>query len=271
MYYASLNSGSNGNCYYVGNDTEAVLIDAGISCKETEKRLRSLGLQISKIKAIFVSHEHIDHIKGVEMLCARYSIPVYITEKTIKNSHMRIPKELTFHFRSDVDINIGEIKITPFQKYHDAADPHSFVIECKQDRIGVFTDIGAPCENIKKHFKRCHAAFLEANYDCTMLENGKYPNHLKKRISGNEGHLSNDQALEIFTQYKSDKLRHLLLSHLSKENNTTELVKELFIKNAGDTLITVASRYTHSELFCTGQSSEKKAAPFSTVQLDLFA
>lgn len=271
IFFASLNSGSNGNCYYIGNKKEAVLIDAGISCKETEKRLRSLGISINKIKAIFISHEHIDHIKGAEMLCKKHSIPVYITKNTNNNCRFKIPEHTIVYFNSHEEIQIGDLTIKAFPKHHDAIDPHSFVVEYNNYNIGVFTDIGVPCEQVIKHFGRCHAAFLEANYDDEMLQNGHYPYHLKKRISGDEGHLSNDQALELFIKHRSPHLSHLLLSHLSKENNKPELAENLFRENSAGTLISVACRYNHSELFCIGDDAEKKAAPLKPMQLNLFA
>jgi phosphoribosyl 1,2-cyclic phosphodiesterase len=267
---ASLNSGSNGNCYYIGNKNEAVLIDAGISCKETEKRLRSIGISVSKIKAIFISHEHIDHIKGAEILSKKYSLPVYITKRTKNNCSINVPENKIVYFNSHEEIQIGEIKIKAFPKYHDAIDPHSFVVEYNNFNVGVFTDIGIPCENIKKHFSNCHAAFLEANYDEAMLQNGHYPYHLKKRISGDDGHLSNAQALELFMKHRSPYLSHLLLSHLSKENNRPELAEKLFKENSAGTYISVASRYNHSELFCIGDDAYKKAAPLKPMQLNLF-
>src|SRR6476660_3217303 len=126
---ASLNSGSNGNCYYIGNDEEAVLIDAGISCRETEKRMRRLGLLMQKVKAIFVSHEHIDHISGITILSKKYQLPVYITDTTLQHSGLMIEQHLLHPFATEKIIHIGKLCITPFLKFHDAHDPHSFLIE----------------------------------------------------------------------------------------------------------------------------------------------
>lgn len=258
-FIASLNSGSNGNCYYVGTTTDAVLIDAGISCKETEKRMQRLNLSMSKVRAIFITHEHIDHIKGVEVLSRRYDLPVYITAGTLGNSHMRPDVQRTRSFKAHEPVSIGDMKVTGFPKWHDAADPHSFVIDIDTVRIGVFTDIGAPCEHLAQYFSGCHAAFLEANYDDEMLENGRYPFHLKKRIKGDHGHLSNAQAVELFVQHKASHLTHLFLAHLSKDNNHPDVALNAFLHHAGKTSVSVASRYNESELFhITGATAKPK-------------
>jgi len=243
LYITSLNSGSNGNCYYIGNDKEAVLVDAGISCRETEKRMRRLGLKMDIVKAIFISHEHGDHIRGVEGFAAKYQLPIYITAPTLHHSRLRISERLAHSFRAYEPVVIGSLSVLAFPKHHDAADPHSFVITCNGITVGVFTDIGNPCDHVVANFKQCNAIFLETNYDEQMLENGSYPVHLKKRISGDHGHLSNRQALELFLAHKPDFMSHVYLSHLSKENNNPELVYQLFASRAGKTNIVVASRY----------------------------
>lgn len=249
LFIASLNSGSNGNCYYVGNANEAVLIDAGISCLETEKRMKQIGLSMNKVKAIFISHEHTDHIKSVDTLAAKYNLAVHITDSTLQRSRIRFRKKLTRNFVAYEPVVIGDLIITGFPKFHDAADPHSFIIRHKNTTVGVFTDIGAPCGHVVKHFSQCHAAFLETNYDEAMLENGQYPVHLKNRIRGGSGHLSNKQALDIFIKYRPPFMTHLLLSHLSKDNNNPELVKKLFDEHAENTKIIVASRYEPTAIY----------------------
>lgn len=252
LYIASLNSGSNGNCYYIGNKQDAVLIDAGISCRETEKRMRRLGLSMELVKAVFVSHEHSDHIRGVEVLCKKYDLPVYITPGTYHHGRLSIDDRLVRNFNGQQTITVGALSITSFPKFHDAAEPHSFVVSADGITIGIFTDIGAPCENLIRYFKQCHAAFLEANYDVDMLEQGRYPYHLKRRIRGGHGHLSNAQALEVFKTHKPHFMSHVLLSHLSRDNNRPELVQSLFEEHAGDTAVVVASRYQETPVFQIG-------------------
>ena len=242
LYTASLNSGSNGNCYYIGNKDEAVLVDAGLSCRETERRMKQSGLDISRVKAIFISHEHGDHIKGVEGLSAKHKLPIYITPATLQQSRLRIPVGQVFSFKGYEPVTIGGLSIVAFPKLHDAIDPYSFVVSGNGVNIGVFTDIGAPCNHVIDNFKKCHAIFLEANYDEAMLANGRYPQHLKNRITGEHGHLSNNQALTLFLQHKPAHMRHVYLSHLSRDNNRPELALGLFAQHAGGTQVCVASR-----------------------------
>ena len=249
LFISSINSGSNGNCYYVGNEREAVLIDAGISCREIKKRMDRLGLDIHKVKAVIVSHEHSDHIRGIETLTNKYRIPVYITVDTLKFSGLFVDQKLVKSFKPNEPINIGRLSIHPFPKHHDASDPFSFVVSANEVRVGVFTDIGTPCENVIRHFQQCHAAFLEANYDEKMLEEGSYPYYLKQRIRGDKGHLSNKQALELFLSHRPPFMTHLLLSHLSQNNNCPEVVSALFTPHACETKIIVASRYEETAVY----------------------
>ena len=249
LQIASLNSGSNANCYYIGNKNEAVLIDAGLSCRETDKRMKRLGLDISLVKAIFISHEHTDHIAGLGVLSKKYKLPVYITQNTLRHCNIGVEKNITFSFSHNQSVSIGQLSVLPFIKSHDANDPHSFIISNNRVHVGVITDIGYACKHVIKHFKLCDAVFLESNYCEQMLENGSYPLHLKKRISSRKGHLSNDQALELFLKYKPDNLQLLILSHLSQNNNHPEIVNKMFTQHAGGVRIVVASRFKETELF----------------------
>jgi phosphoribosyl 1,2-cyclic phosphodiesterase len=249
LQIASLNSGSNANCYYIGNKNEAVLIDAGLSCRETDKRMKRLGLDIRLVKAVFISHEHADHIAGLPVLSKKYRLPVYITQNTMRNCNFVIEEGLTFSFIRNQPVTIGELSIMPFIKSHDANDPHSFIVSNNRVHVGVITDIGYACRHVIKHFKLCDAVFLESNYCEQMLENGSYPLHLKKRISSKKGHLSNDQALELFLKHKPGSLQLLILSHLSQNNNHPEIVNKLFMQHAAGVKIVIASRHKETELF----------------------
>lgn len=272
LFVASLNSGSNGNCYYIANDHEAVLIDAGISCREVERRMRRLGLAMEKLKAVFISHEHSDHIKGVEVLSKKYGLPVYITALTQQHGGLYLNAALTRTFLAYQAVKVGGLDITAFPKLHDCAEPHSFVVSGNGVTVGVFTDIGSACHHVVRNFKVCHAVFLEANYDDEMLENGHYPFYLKKRIRSGAGHLSNRQALDLFTRHRPEFLTHIFLSHLSRDNNDPHLVKQLFEEHANGVLIRVASRDAETELYHIGGEAQRnvKLQAVGAVQTTLF-
>lgn len=261
LFVASINSGSNGNCYYLGNDQDAILVDAGLSCREIENRMKGLNLRMDLVRAVFISHEHSDHIKGLAVLSRRYKLPVYINEATRKEARLKLDRKLVIDFEHEKSIKIGNLTVTPFSKHHDAIDPYSFTVTYKKINVGVFTDIGTACKDLAKHFRKCHAAFLESNYDEEMLENGNYPFILKRRISGGKGHLSNREALRLFLEHRPAHMTHLFLSHLSKNNNKPELVEQLFNAHAGNVQIVVTSRYAASALYTIGDEPQNSSSP----------
>lgn len=272
---ASLNSGSNGNCYYVGNEEAGIFIDAGISCKETEARMKRLGLSLGSIKAIFVSHEHTDHIKGIAVLSRKYQIPVYLNQTMIYNGCVDVQQDLVRRYDPHQPVQIGGLEVISFPKYHDACDPHSFIVRAGSATVGIMTDIGRACEHVIKYFSMCDAVFLEANYDEDMLIRGKYPYYLKNRIRSGKGHLSNSEALDLYLKHRSPSLTHILLSHLSKDNNCPELVHRLFSSHSEGTNVVVASRYNESQLFKIGRSGDnsvkdERLQSYQQVQFSLF-
>ena len=241
------------------------MIDAGIPCRETERRMRRLGLSLSAVKGIFISHEHDDHIRGLEVLSKRYRLPVYITPATQQNSRLSLDPQLVQPFRGHEPIAAGALTVTAFPKSHDASDPYSFVVSSPTVRIGIFTDLGKVCEQLIHHFRQCHAAFLETNYDEQMLEEGRYPHFLKNRIRGGQGHLSNRQALELFVRHRPAYMSHVFPSHLSRDNNRPELVQQLFAQQAEGTTIVIASRDQETQLYAIdslyrGKAGEDAAA-----------
>jgi phosphoribosyl 1,2-cyclic phosphodiesterase len=275
LFVASLNSGSNGNCYYIGNGTEAVLIDAGISCRETERRLKRLELSIRRVKGIFITHEHTDHIYGAARLSRKFDLPVYVTHATLEQSRLKLRHHLVRHISAHEPVTIGSLVIAAFPIQHDARDPHNFMVTHGNINVGVFTDVGKACRQVVHHFRQCNAAFLEANYDETMLANGSYSPALKDRIRGGRGHLSNAQAAHLFQRHRAPYLSHLFLSHLSEENNTPDLVHDLFTRVANGTRVVVASRHEESAVYQVGPAAGQhlprpSKKELSRLQLSLF-
>lgn len=221
-------SGSNGNCYYVGDEKEAILVDLGISTKQAVQRMLEKGLDLQKIKAVFISHEHSDHVRGVKVFSKRYHIPVYFTAQTYLKLSRRVQPNSPRFFKPGESVTIGSITVHSFLKNHDAVEPCSFRIELNDKHIGVFTDIGEPCDNLHHHFNQCQAVFLETNYDEPMLQNGPYPYYLKERVGSKNGHLSNVQALNLVQEKAGKELGLIFLSHISAENNTPELAMQTF-------------------------------------------
>lgn len=268
LYVTAIASGSNGNCYYIGNRKEAVLIDAGISCRETEQRMKRLELSMQKVKAIFISHEHTDHIRGVVRIAKKYQLPVYITPRTLNNAPIDLPPANMIRLVAHVAVHIGGLSITAFPKKHDASDPQSFTISNETTTVGVMTDIGVPCQQVTQHFSKCQAVFLETNYDDQMLAEGTYPYYLKRRVSSDVGHLSNQQAFELFTTHRAQNLSHVFLSHISKDNNHPDKVRDLFLTNAGNTDIILTSRYQETPVYTI--NSETTISKPRFIQQSLF-
>jgi phosphoribosyl 1,2-cyclic phosphodiesterase len=224
----ALASGSNGNCYYIGNEKEAVIIDSGIFYKRLLERLEDANLDKSKIKAIFITHEHADHVQGVRGCCKKLQVPVYFTKKTFRKVQKRLEPDIVAFFECGEPLFIGNIVVYPFRKKHDASDPCSFRVECQQTSIGVMTDIGIVDQTLQREFSRCQIVFLETNYDRDMLWNGSYAEYIKQRVDSELGHLSNEQAHDLVKDFASSGLTHIFLSHISEQNNTVELAMQTF-------------------------------------------
>ena len=242
-------SGSNGNCYYIGNEKNAVLIDAGISTKQILLRMQERGLNPTKLKALFITHEHGDHMRGARVLGKRLQIPVYLTAKTYNNAYKNLRPDYPRFFTPEEKITIGDFTIHPVLKNHDAAEPCSFRIQYKDKNIGVFTDIGEACENVKSHLGKCDGLFLESNYDEKMLWEGRYPYFLKKRVASKVGHLSNDQAFELLNNHSNNNLQCVFLSHLSRDNNSPEIAIKRMESVTSRFEVKIASRYEAAEVY----------------------
>lgn len=245
----ALASGSNGNCYYIGNNEDALLIDAGLSFKQILKRMEAKALDPKKIRAVFITHEHGDHVRGVRVLGKKLDIPVYMTNGTYAASFRTWKPVSYIAIENNIPVGMGLFKVYPILKNHDAAEPTSFRVEHHGYSIGVFTDIGSPCDNVKQHLKQCHALFLETNYDPQLLKEGPYPYYLKVRIDSAVGHLSNIQAFELLKEHAHPDLQCVFLSHLSAENNRPELAYNQFKSLEEKFLVKLTDRFAASELY----------------------
>jgi phosphoribosyl 1,2-cyclic phosphodiesterase len=245
----ALASGSNGNCYYIGNEKEAILVDAGIHCKQLLLRMASRNIDAAKVKAVFITHEHHDHICGVRVFCNKLNIPAFYTPRTFNSTtHSNRPRFFRF-IETGQSVQLGDFHVHAFQKNHDAADPCSFRIETSGVNVGVLTDLGSLGQPVIDHLQHLNVLFLESNYDEEMLRNGPYSWPLKKRIASERGHLSNIQALNLVTDHAGLNLHTLILSHLSGENNTPELAYETFKSLDGRFKIINTSRHEAGEVY----------------------
>ncbi|MRR15619.1 MAG: MBL fold metallo-hydrolase [Deltaproteobacteria bacterium] len=228
MNIAAIASGSNGNCYYVENDGEAVLIDAGISARQIAERMARLGLSLSRVRGVFITHEHSDHIRGLDVLTRKYALPVFMTRKTYASYGKVIKESLLNFFSPGGEVEVGRLSILPFLTSHDAVEPCGLTVFSGGRTVSVMTDLGQGCANAMAHLANADAVFLESNYDEQMLRTGFYPPYLKKRIASDVGHLSNRQAASLALEHASPRLRHVFLSHLSANNNTPALALAAF-------------------------------------------
>ncbi len=224
----SLSSGSNGNAFYIKTGNTSFLVDAGISRRQILLRLEQIQSHISEIDGIFITHEHSDHIRGLDILLKYVPRPVYITEKTYNNIPLTIDDQYLNIIQPNARLTIDETEIQSLSKSHDAADPTLFCFHYHGKKISVVTDAGHGCDNVIESIRSADALFLEANYDDEMLRTGFYPPYIKKRIAGPEGHLSNDNAGSLIRDHASPHLEYVFLSHISENNNTHTLAMETF-------------------------------------------
>jgi phosphoribosyl 1,2-cyclic phosphodiesterase len=218
-----LASGSKGNAVFVSGGTTSILIDAGLSGVEIERRLKSRGIDPKTLDAILVSHEHSDHIQGVGVLSRRYKLPVYISTKTQDAAASQLGSLYDLKtIKSGSPFAINDLFIYPFSISHDAVDPCGFTIHQNGTKIGIATDLGIATAMVKEHLKECALLILEANHDEEMLISGPYPWPIKQRIKGRTGHLSNAASKILLEELQHDRLEHVMLAHLSETNNTPQ-------------------------------------------------
>jgi len=220
MWFSVLGSGSSGNVSYVKTAKASLLVDAGFSCKEIERRLSHLGAKASDIDGIVVTHEHIDHIKGVGVFARRYQVPVLINRATFSKCRKIIGNiPVPVFFKTGDTLIFKDMELHFISKCHDAVDPVALSVSCNGFKLGIVTDLGRPTSLILESVRNCDALVLEFNHDVQMLELGPYPLEIKRRIRGPEGHLSNRQAAQILREIAHEGLRFIVLAHLSEVNN----------------------------------------------------
>ena len=263
MEFCSIASGSSGNCIYAGNNHTHILIDAGISKKRIAEGLTDIDVDPADLDAVFITHEHSDHIQGLGVLSRKYQIPIYGTQGTLEqiaccSSLGYIDPDLFRVITPDTPFEIGDIRVEPFRTSHDAADPVAYRLNDSRHSVAVVTDLGTYDEETVKHLIGLDAVLLEANHDICMLQVGGYPYPLKIRILGDRGHLSNELSGRLLCEIINDHMQYIVLGHLSKENNMKELAEET-VKlevtygdnpyKGSELPISVADRYQRSELF----------------------
>jgi len=227
MEISALASGSSGNCFYVGDGKNSVLIDAGISCKQIVERLGMINKSPENINAIFITHEHTDHIRGADVFARTFSVPIFATKKTSQSGFLCSDGEKVNKIKNNETVKIGNLNVETFSKSHNASDPVFFKIEAKK-KVSVITDLGYPCQNVKDAISDSDFICLESNHDINMLEQGPYPYFLKKWIKSDSGHLSNLQSSICVLEYARKKLKNIMLSHLSEINNTPKIALSSF-------------------------------------------
>lgn len=219
--FLSLVSGSSGNCSLISDGKTTLLVDCGLSCKKLEEALAKAKVDPHDISAMLITHEHSDHIKGAGVVSRKYNLPVFATLKTHEYMNLGKVESCSVQYLSpDVEFEIGSIGVRPFSIPHDAADPVGYNFFFGEKKLSLATDIGKMNDNVMNNLKGSLAVLLESNHDVVMLQNGRYPAYLKRRILGDFGHLSNSDAAKCVLELIKSGTYHIMLGHLSQENNT---------------------------------------------------
>lgn len=223
MEFFTLDSGSSGNAALLRTDDTVVLLDAGLSARRLNAALLTLGTQ--RLDAIFITHEHADHIAGLRVFCKKCAAPVYASRGTAQALHGLVPEEQLRVFDAPCTLTLGALCVTAFATSHDALDPVGFRFDAPDGSLGLLTDTGVVPDSAREALRGVDTLLLEANHDCGMLESGPYPYALKRRIAGEWGHLSNVDAAAFAVQAAQSGTREIVLAHLSRENNTPETAR----------------------------------------------
>ncbi|MGI2328423.1 MBL fold metallo-hydrolase [Planococcus sp. YIM B11945] len=228
MRFSVLASGSSGNAIYIENDQHSFLVDVGLSGRKMEELFASIGKKMSDLDGILVTHEHSDHIKGIGIVARKYKVPVYANEKTwaaMDGLVGNIPVEQRFHFPMETVKTFGSLDIESFAVSHDAADPMFYVFHENGRKLALITDTGYVSDRMKGIIQASDAFVFESNHDVGMLQMGRYPWSVKRRILSDVGHVSNEDAAVAMSEVMAEKPTRIYLSHLSKDNNMKDLAR----------------------------------------------
>ncbi|MCC6361466.1 MAG: MBL fold metallo-hydrolase [Phycisphaerales bacterium] len=250
MRTVSLQSGSNGNCYYVEAGGVRLLFDAGISGRRAMERLAAHGVSIRDVDALIISHDHVDHVRHAGAFHRLFHVPVYLNRAThrVVRGQLGEIRDLQF-FVSGRTLEFGSVRVETIPTPHDAADGVAFVVEYEGRRLGIFSDLGHPFPRLREALATCHAAYVESNYDPVMLAEGAYPADLKARIRGDGGHISNEEAAALVAERPGRPMEWVALAHLSEENNHPEVALRTHRRVLGERYrLTVARRDGVSEM-----------------------
>ncbi|MDD5542085.1 MAG: MBL fold metallo-hydrolase [Acidobacteriia bacterium] len=220
-----LGSGSGGNCTYIGTPKTRLLVDAGFSMKETARRLATIQVPLESIQAIVISHEHADHIHGVETLVKNLNIPVFIAPAAFEASRISRNKYPVEPIRAEECFTVGDIRVQPFAIPHDSVEPLAFCVVAEGIKTSIVTDLGYIPELVKQRVAGSHCLVFESNHDLEMLKVGPYPWFVKQRVMSRHGHLSNDTTAQFFAEDYDGQAVHVLLAHISQKNNHPEIVR----------------------------------------------
>ncbi|MBI1745589.1 MAG: MBL fold metallo-hydrolase [Acidobacteria bacterium] len=256
-----LASGSSGNSTLISSGPTNILIDVGLSGKETAARLQSVGVSPSKLSGILITHEHSDHIRGLGVLAKSLKIPVYMSAAALETCGLKESLPCFEPIVAGQPLHIGDFKVTPFSTPHDSVDPLAFTLECHGFKISTVTDIGYLSGLIKERIARSDCLILESNHDMAMLKVGPYPWALKQRILGRHGHLSNDALAEFLTHDFDGSARYLFLAHLSRTNNHPEIARQAAVSALG-------ARLELLETWDTRLKMTYQDSPSETIHLD---
>ncbi len=250
MITFSLQSGSNGNSIYVEAEGVRLLFDAGISGRCAESRMAQNGRDIRQVDALIISHDHVDHVRSAGIFQRLFHLPIYMTRRTHAAMWCNLGRlHDVRYFKSGETLEFKTVKVHTIPTPHDAADGVAFVIECGGKKLGILTDLGHNFTGLQPIVESLDAAYLECNYDVNMLENGSYPEHLKERIRGDSGHLSNDDSANLLQACGRKLPKWIAVAHLSDENNMPELAIGAQHRAVGSSYpVYHASRYDVSEV-----------------------